>query len=230
MKILVISLGGSILYGKDGKFNESHALAIANLFSKISKSNKLLVVVGGGKLAREYASASRNRQNNEFFADRAAIKATRKNAKKMMAFLPKIAYPKVLRSFDEANLALSKNNLVFSGGMLEGMTTDSVSVLFAEMLGAKTVINLGDTDGIYSSDPKKNPSAKKFSIMPHSQLVDLASKNDQRRAGTNFVFDLIASKLSARSNIELCFVNGKNLLEVENALLGKKFNGTIVRD
>ncbi|MBI5224467.1 UMP kinase [Candidatus Micrarchaeota archaeon] len=230
MQILVISLGGSLLYTNSGEFDELHANRLASLFSKISKGSKLAIVAGGGRLAREYANASRKKQNNEFFADREAIKATRENAKKIISLLPKTAYSKVVQSFDEAKSAISKSAIVFSGGMLEGMTTDAVSVLMAEMLSAKTVINLGDTDGIYSADPKKDPSAKKFSVMPHSQLVELASKNDQRRAGTNFVFDLIASKLSARSNIELRFVNGKNLLEVENALLGKKFNGTIVRD
>ena len=60
--------------------------------------------------------------------------------------------------------------------------------------------------------------------MTHEELIALAVKSDERRAGTNFVFDLIACKLAARSKIELRFVDGWDLVELKKAL---KFDGPL---
>jgi uridylate kinase len=133
-----------------------------------------------------------------------------------------------MENFDQADLAFSKNKIGVGGGMLEGLTTDAVSALFAEKIKADFVVNLGDTDGIFTADPKKDKSAKRLAKMSHEELVKLAVEKDLRKAGTHFVFDLVASKLAARSNIELKFVNGKKLVEVEKALSGKPFAGTTV--
>jgi uridylate kinase len=76
----------------------------------------------------------------------------------------------------------------------------------------------------------RNHEAKKFSRMNYAQLIDLAGKNDLRKAGTHFVFDFLACKLIARSSIEAHFVHGKNLLDVRKAIEGRPHGGTVVND
>ena len=66
--------------------------------------------------------------------------------------------------------------------------------------------------------------------MSHQQLVDLAQKYDKRGPRENFIIDLLASKILARSNIEAHFVKGTKMKEIENAILGKKHNGTVVKN
>jgi uridylate kinase len=57
MESIVISLGGSVVLSEDvdiSFFND-----LKNLFKKISKNNKLYLVIGGGKTARTYIKLGR---------------------------------------------------------------------------------------------------------------------------------------------------------------------------
>ena len=187
------------------------------------------IVVGGGKLARQWADAVRKRGGSEFEADEAAIKATKKNAQFVIDAIKKDVNAKVCNSFEEARKQAGKSKFVVMGGTIPGITTDSDAVLLAECLGAKRVLNLSNIDGIYSDNPVRNHNAKKFHRMAYKQLIDLAGKNDLRTAGTHFVFDFLACKLIARSKIEAHFVHGKNLLDVRKAIDGKPHGGTVVK-
>ena len=80
----------------------------------------------------------------------------------------------------------------------------------------------------FDSDPRKNPGATRIKKMSYEGLISLASQSDKRMAGTNFVFDMLACKLIARSKIETHFVSYKNLSDIESAIEGKKHDGTIV--
>ncbi|MDD5023307.1 MAG: UMP kinase, partial [Candidatus ainarchaeum sp.] len=169
------------------------------------------------------------RQGSEYEADEAAIKATKENAKEVIKILGKNAYPKVPKDFNEAKKALEKYKFVVMGGMLPGITTDSDAVLLAECVESEKVINISNIDGVYDKNPKEYNDAKKYHFLTHDELLKLAFENDKRIAGTNFVFDILACKLAARSKIEVHFVSGKKIEEVEKAVEGKDHSGTIVK-
>ena len=168
-----------------------------------------------GWTARQKANAVRTRGGSEFEADEEAIKETWKNAKLLVGALraekrKKIkVYPKVAKDFTEAGKAAQKYAVVVMGGTIPGITTDTDSVLLAEKLGAKRLVNISNVDAIYDSNPKTNPNAMKFDGMTYDELIALANGSDKRTAGTNFVFDMLACKLAARSKIELFFVGGQ---------------------
>ena len=227
---VVISLGGSMLYLKDDGIDVDYMRAFEAMVLELRKSvPHLAIVVGGGRLASEYATKARAQTKSEFFADRAAIKATRENAAILIRELNGKACPKPFISPDEAAAAVEAGTIAVGGGFLEGLTTDACSVIVAERIGAKTVVNVSHVDGVYDSDPRDNPSARKFDSMTHAQLVELAVRSDDRLARTNFVFDLIACKLAQRSNITLQFVKGSDLSQVRAAILGGKHDGTVVK-
>ncbi|VVB68066.1 Uridylate kinase [Candidatus Norongarragalina meridionalis] len=207
--MLVVSLGGSLLYEGE-KINCAYVAAIAPLLKGKA------VVVGGGILARKYADKARKETKNEFFADRAAIRATRINAAIVAAELNE----RVCTTFDDAALVASRGGTPVMGGMMEGLTTDSVSVLLAERLGAKSVLNLSKVAGIYDRDPSKK-GARLLKKLTYPQLIALATKFDERKARTNFPFDLVACKLAARSKIRVDFADGRDLKGVRAALAGK---------
>jgi len=228
-KILAISLGGSLLY-ENGSINANYVREISALLLTESKKTAIALSVGGGAPSREYARAVRELASNEFLADRAAIYATRANATIVLSALGEKAFPKVITDLDDAVIALEQDKIPVCGGMMEGITTDTVALLLAERVGAKKLVNLSKIDAIYSSDPRVDPRAKKLSLLTHKQLVELAARFDQRRATTSFVFDLMACKLAARSNIELHFVNGRDLKQVKKALAGANHAGSIVKN
>jgi len=225
MDTIVLSLGGSLV--NPGAPDVQYVASLTRLLRGMKY--KFGIVVGGGKLARQYADAARKKGGNEFEADEAAIKATKKNAQTVIDALKTDVNAKVCESFDSARAAAKKHKFVVMGGTIPGITTDSDAVLLAECLGAKRVLNLSNIDGVYNDNPVRNHNAKKFHKMSYAQMIDLAGKNDMRTAGTHFVFDFLACKLIARSKIEAHFVHGKNLLDVRKAIDGKPHGGTVVK-
>ncbi len=225
MKTVVLSLGGSLV--NPGKPDKQYVKSLFRVLS--STKYRFGIVVGGGKLARKWAGAARKKGSSEFEADEAAIDATKKNAQFVIDVVKKNVNRVVCNNFEQARAQAKKHRFIVMGGTIPGITTDSDAVLLAECLKSKRVINLSNIDGVYSANPIRHPNAKKFHRMNYAQLIDLAGKNDMRKAGTHFVFDFLACKLLARSGICAHFVHGKNLLDVRKAVEGKKHGGTVVR-
>jgi len=224
---VVLSVGGSLL--NPGKPDFAFINNLASLLKKLKAKYQIAVVCGGGVPAREDASHIRKIGGSEFLADEAAILSTRMNAMMLLAALGEDAHPVVAESFKKAMNAVNSGKIVLMGGTIPGITTDTDAALLAEGIGAKRIVNLSNVDGVYTADPKKDRNAKKLQNMSFSQLIQLASRYDERKAGTRFVFDLIACKMIARSGIETHFVYGKKLAEVQNAIEGKKHSGTVVK-
>ncbi len=222
----VLSVGGSSV-NPTGRPDCDYISSLSSLL-KESKL-KFGVLVGGGKPAREYASAVRALGGSEYDADSVAIMSTRQNAALLVTALGDAACPVVLTDFEDAKEASRTYRIVVMGGTIPGITTDTDSVLLAEATGAKRLVNISNVDGIYDSNPKTNRNAKKYSSLSYGQLIELATASDKRSAGTHFVFDLLACKLIARSKIETHFVASSNLSDIKNAINGKKHGGTVVK-
>ncbi len=222
--IVVLSVGGSLL--NQGVPNREYAEGLKKSLG--AWKGKIGLVVGGGKPARDMANAVRAKGGSEFEADEAAIKITHENAKFLCKEIGKEAG--FAMDFDDASKVLLKKRFVCMGGTIPGITTDADSALLAEKVRAVRLVNLSNVHGVFDKNPKDNPNAKKFDVMTHAQLTELAAKYDLRVAGMHFVFDLLACKLAARSRIELHFVDGRKLGEVEAAVMGRAHGGTIVRE
>ncbi len=221
--LVVLSVGGSLL--NNGKPDADMAAKIAGALK--SAGLPLGIVCGGGQQARKKAEKARKKSGSEFEADLAGIKITYKNADCLRKALGPEAGVKVFKDFKAARKAALSQKYVLMGGTIPGITTDADSALLAEALGAKRLVNLSNT-AIYDSDPRTNPQAKKFSRMGYDELISLALKGDQRKAGTHFVFDMLACSLIARSKIETHFVDGRDLAQIQAAVLGQAHVGTVV--
>lgn len=223
---VVLSVGGSSVI-PDLKADLGFVKSLAKIIKR--SRSRFGIITGGGSVARLYANAARELGASEYEADNVAIMSTRQNAHLVIAGLLAEGvdvYRKVVVDFEEAKGLTNK--VVVMGGTIPGITTDTDSVLLAESVGATKLVNISNVDAIYDSDPRKNPKAKKYAKMSYDELIALAASSDKRKAGTNFVFDLLACKLISRSKIETHFVTAKNLKDVENAIEGKKHGGTVV--
>jgi len=217
---VVLSIGGSSMI-RDGKPDLGFLKSMAQTIKK--SKNSFGILTGGGSVARLYADAARELGASEYEADSIAITSTRQNAQLMIAALVAAGvdvYKGVVTDFDEAKKL--DNKVVVMGGTIPGITTDTDAVLLGEAIGAERLVNISNVDAIYDSDPRKNRKAKRHTIMTYEQLISLAVGSDQRKAGTHFVFDLLACKLISRSNMEAHFVSGKKMADVQNAIEGKK--------
>lgn len=217
MKI-VVSLGGSVLS------NTERIKEFAKVLDTISEKEMLYVVVGGGKLAREYISKARELGASETFCDYIGIAATRMNAM-LLASAMKNAAKKIPADFVEAEELSKLNKAVVMGGTFPGHTTDATAALLAEFVRADLFINATNVDGVYSDDPRKNKEAVKFERLKPSKLVEIIAKKSME-AGANVVIDLLAAKIIERSKIKTYIILG----EPENLLkaLEGEVAGTVI--
>ena len=222
---VVISLGGSMVNGTGNP-----DIPFLKKFKSLLKGKeKIGIVVGGGKVARDYVKSASNFSKNQFWADSLAVQATRLNAGLVTRAFSEEACPVVFQDFESAAIASKEYRIVVMGGTIPGITTDTDAVLLAEAMNAKRVINISNVDGVYDSDPRKNRKAKRFKKMTFKQILNIANASDTRKPGTHFVFDVIACKLAARSGFEVHFVGGPNIADLPKALKGQPHRGTIVK-
>lgn len=225
MNPLVISLGGSIIASADSDLIRD----ISQILSRESERRRVFVVVGGGKLAREYIKKARELGADESFLDEIGIMATRMNASILISSLSPICAPSIPSNFEEA-LVLSMNyRIVVMGGTHPGHTTDAVAAMLAERVGAEILIDATSVNGVYTDDPLKNPDARRIERMSHKELMELVI-NSVTEAGSNIIIDPMAAKIAERSSITLYVLNGRDMESFERAIRGRRFDGTVVED
>jgi len=225
MKTVVLSLGGSVLLPSIDSNAISPYIAVLR---RIGENVSLYVVVGGGGEARRYISAARSLGIDQAACDEIGIHITRLNAMLLVSALGDAAYPVVAADQTRAmEYGLSKK-IVVMGGVTPGQTTDAVAAVLAERTGAAILVNATSVDGIYSADPKTNPDARRFDEMTPDELVQIVEK-DSLSAGANMVIDMVAAKIVRRSSIPLAVLDGRDPGNLEAALTGGYFRGTLVQ-
>lgn len=223
--MIVISIGGSIVSKE--KINVEYIKKVSEIIRRASKNYKLGVVIGGGRLAREYIKGAKKLTQNTYILDKIGIAVTRLNAMLFLAELNDIAYPKVPETVDEAIEYLQSNNIVIMGGTEPGHTTDAVAALLAERTNADRLIIATNVDGIYDKDPREFPNAKKLKKLTFNELIKIVM-NIEYSPGVNAVIDHLAAMIIARSKIKTYVIYGEDLEELERAIYGKDVRGSVV--
>lgn len=217
---LVYSLGGSILAGKDPQNLRRYADAL----KEMAQDHRIFVVVGGGRIAREYIEKARALGASEIFCDQIGIGATRLNALLLVAALGEAAPQEIPAGYSEA---ARLPGIVVMGGLSPGQTTDAVSALLAEQVGADRLIIATSVDGVYTADPEKDQSAEKLKTMTPRALVRLAMETEMK-AGSRSPVDPLAAKIIERSSIPTAVVLGSLIENLKLGALGGH-GGTEIR-
>jgi uridylate kinase len=219
--ILVYSLGGSILAGRDAQQLREYARALKDL----AEEHKIFVVVGGGRIAREYIGKARALGASELFCDQIGIGATKLNAMLLVAALGDAAPQEIPASYSEA--AESSHRIVVMGGLSPGQTTDAVSAMLAERVHADRLIIATSVDGVYTADPEVDPTAKKIKVMTPRALVRMAMETEMK-AGSRSPIDPLAAKIIERSSIHTAVVLGSKIENLKKGISGDH-DGTEIR-
>ncbi len=221
---VVISVGGSILIPDQ---NDSVYIGkLANMLKEASKTARICVVVGGGKIARYYTTTGRELGGNEDQLDLLGIGCTRLNAGLLALALGDISSTEIPLDVKTAAKMFQKGGIVVMGGTEPGHTTDAVATMLAKELGAKLVINATSVDAVYSDDPRKNPNAVRYDSLTIERLEELVYSDHS--AGKSSVFDPLGVKIAKEECIDIAMVDGRNLRELENVILGRPFSGTYI--
>jgi len=182
---VVIKLSGEYLAG-------SHAFGIDqptvdriadDLIAAQKLGVEVAVVVGGGNMVRGVEVSSKGVSRST--GDTMGMLATVMNSLALEAALqrkgaPAVALsafvmPEVCELFTRAaaHKALAEGRILVLGGGTGNpyFTTDTTAVLRAAEIGAQAVLKATNVDGVYSADPKQDPSAKRFDRLTHSQAI-----------------------------------------------------------
>ncbi|OUJ19080.1 Uridylate kinase PyrF [Methanonatronarchaeum thermophilum] len=221
---IVISLGGSILAPdlSSSKFSE-----YSEVLKDISGEEEVVVVTGGGEMAREYIDIARGLGSNEAACDSIGIEVTRLNARLLISALGSDVFPEPPGSYDEVLKAFSVSDVVVMGGVSPGQSTDAVSALVAEYIDAELLVFATSVDGVYSSDPRFNDDAVKFDRITPDRLVEIVMETEIK-AGAKSVVDPLASKIIERSEIPTVVLDGGVPEKIRSVILDGVHEGTLV--
>jgi uridylate kinase len=224
MKKIVISLGGSVLVPSLESNNIDRYVSV---LKKMAGKCRIFIVVGGGGEARRYIGVARGLGGGEAAADELGIMVTRLNARLLIAGLGDAAYPRVAENYTEALEFAETGKIVVMGGITPAQTTDAVSAVLAESVGADLLINATSVNGIYSADPKKDAGAVRHARLTPQELLDIIT-GSRMDAGANTVLDIVAGKVIERSGIPLLVLDGRDPENLYRAIVEGAFVGTVV--
>ena len=221
---VVIRVGGSVAASP---INPELINKYASLLKEIKhKGHEVVVVTGGGQLAREFIATAKSLELPMQAQDELAISVSRLFAQLFQKKLASDACSKIAATLDEAAECLSDGKIMFMGGLRPGITTDTVAALVAERIGADLLLKGTDQDGIYNKDPRKHKDAVKLDRISFDSLQSVLEESEHK-AGIHQIVDPEAVKVLRRTRVKLVVVNGFKPENIRAALNGMKV-GTIV--
>ena len=229
---IVIALGGSLLSDEDSDKIESWKINFVNLISSIiNLGMNVLIVVGGGKLARRNISkAKENGINDKFELDLIGIEATRENAKEIINLFSNIQNlnKTVPKSIEDGSISFQNYDLTIMGGTVPGHTTDAVAIKMAKELNSKLVVIATNVSHVYTSDPRVDPNASPIEKISLNELGILSGVGKPIQPGSSFAVDPVGVGIAIENNLPLVILNGHDVDNLRKAIYGERFKGTMV--
>jgi uridylate kinase len=213
-------------YGIDVNEAESIASRIKEVYDL---GVDVAVVIGAGNLWRGKQGLERGMDRST--ADYMGMLATVMNAMALMDALERQGvFTRVMSAIEMRAIAepyirrrairhLEKRRVVIFGAGTGNpfFSTDTAAALRATEIDAQVVIKATKVDGVYDSDPKKNPDAKKFDSLSYIEVLN-------RRLE---VMDSTAITLCMENNMPILVVNLWDAKAITSALYGEPV-GTLV--
>lgn len=233
-KRVVLKLSGESLAGeKDFGINPAVVESIAGQVKKLHDAGlEVAIVVGGGNIWRGLSGSAKGMDRAQ--ADYMGMLATVMNALALQDALEKMhVFTRVQTAIEMREVAepyirrravrhLEKGRVVIFGGGTGNpyFSTDTTAALRAAEVEADVILMAKKgTDGIYDSDPNKNPDAKKFDTLTYLEILNRELH----------VMDSTATSLCMDNNIPLVVFNIDNHENILAAALGEQIGTTVTR-
>ncbi|RLF60412.1 MAG: UMP kinase [Thermoplasmata archaeon] len=221
MKRVVIDLGGSLIASPQP--NAEYLRNLTKIILELSERYHLIIVAGGGEIARKYIKVAQKFGASEKTCDELGILATKLNAKLLIACLGDKVYPEIP---DRVSQVCLSQKIFILGGTTPGQTTDAVAAKIAEECKAQLLVVATNVDGIYEEDPKKNPKAKKFERLSFDELLTLV-QSYEHHPGFSGIIDKKAAETIARAKIKTIVIDGRDVNNIKRAI-EHQAGGTII--
>ena len=230
---ILLKLSGEGLMGSEPYGIDTGVLReIAEQIAEVHKlGTQIALVIGGGNIFRGVSAASGGMDRST--ADYMGMIATVMNALAMQDALEKFGIPtRVQSAIDMKEVAepyirrkairhLEKGRIVIfaAGTGLPFFTTDTTAALRAGEIGAQVLMKATKVDGVYESDPVKNPHALRYERISFSEVLNRNLK----------VMDATAISLAREEKMRIVIFNLNKRGNIRKAVLGKPI-GTVVEE
>ena len=231
-RILLKLSGEALQHSNDGRSLDSDVIyAIAKQLKKVRALGvEIAVVVGGGNIFRGLAGESRGIERAT--GDQMGMLATVINSLALQSALedmgvhtrvmtalrmPAVAEPFIRR---RAMRHLEKGRVVIFGAGTGNpyFTTDSAAALRASEIGVDILLKGTKVDGIYTSDPQKNPKARRYKKLTYLEALKKELK----------IMDAAAFSLCSENKIPIIVFNFFKKDEMLRVIKGQEI-GTLVQ-
>ena len=204
--------------------------SIAQEIKEIKKMGvQIGIVIGGGNIFR--GGRGKSFKIDRVVGDYMGMLATIINAMALQDILEQMGIQtRVLSAIEMEELAepfirrravrhLEKGRVVIFGGGTGNpyFTTDTAAALRAIEIGSDVILKATKVGGVYSADPEKNKSAKKFT---HLKYIDVLNKHLK-------VIDSTAISLCMDNNIPIIIFNLKKKGNIKKVLTQQNI-GTVI--
>jgi uridylate kinase len=231
-KRVVLKLSGESLAGDQGfGINPAVVEAIAKQIKRVHEEGiEMAIVVGGGNIWRGLAGSAKGMERAS--ADYMGMMATVMNALALQDGLEKLdVHTRVQTAIEMRQVAepyirrkairhMEKGRVVIFGAGTGNpyFSTDTTAALRAAEVEAEVILmGKKNTDGIYDSDPNKNPDAKKFDELTYTEILS-------RRLA---VMDSTATSLCMDNEIPLVVFNIDDYENIYRVAVGENIGTTV---
>ena len=230
-KRILLKLSGEALMGDRNYCIDPNRLAdyAEEIKNIINKGIEVAIVIGGGNIFRGLAGASNgmDRVQGDYMGMLAtiinglALQSALEESSVQTRLLTSIEMKQIAEPFIKRRAVrhLEKGRVVIFGGGTGNpyFTTDTAAVLRAIEINADVIIKGTRVDGIYTSDPEKDPSAIKFENIT---FKDVMSKDLK-------VMDMTAFTLSEENDLPIIVFDMNKKGNLMKVILGENV-GTLV--
>jgi uridylate kinase len=231
---IVLKVSGEAMHEQGGRDNISPTVvrAIAERMKEVRDLGvEVAVVIGGGNIWRGLSAADRGMDRTT--ADYMGMLATVINALALRSTLEQIGVEaRVQTAIEMKNVAepfirgravrhleLGRVVIFVAGTGNPYFSTDTTAALRASEIGAQVILKATKVDGVYDSDPQKNPNAERYDQVSYTEAL---SKRLQ-------VMDSTAFSLCMDNKIPIVIFNMNQPENIRDVVLGRKI-GTLVCD
>ena len=247
---IVIKVGTSTLTHMTGMINIRKIEKLVKVISDIANSGKEIVLVSSGAVSAGFAKLGRDGKGSTLEEKQAAAAVGQCELMNMYDRLfSEYGYTvaQILITKDVIDLPFRRDNAINTFSTLienrcipivnendsvsfEGLKfggNDTLSAYVALLTNADLLINMSDIDGLYDSDPRKNPSAKLIpTVTEISDDIRLAAGGAGERGTGGMLAKLEAAELVGTKHIQMIILNGANP-EILYSVFEDKFLGTV---
>ena len=184
-KRILLKLSGEVLMGKqEFGIDPAYVLRLAEEVKAAKETGlEICLVIGGGNIFRGMAGAAQGMDRAQ--ADYMGMLATVMNALAMQSALEQLGVDTrvqsaiqmdqvcepVIRRRAERHLAKGRIVIFAAGVGAPYFTTDSGAALRAAELRCDALLKGTSVDGVYDSDPKRNPDATRFEAVTYDKVL-----------------------------------------------------------